>query len=74
MHGKGSDIMNKRAFRIVCHAIAALCWGILTYSGIHDGKAMGIALYGLCFVLSLVSLGVNIRALIKGKSNVSEKG
>lgn len=59
--------MKKRVFAIVCNAIGIVCWGILLYAGIYDGKGVGAILYGLCFVCSLISLILNVVELKKEK-------
>ena len=55
--------MNKRNVTILCNIIALVCWGILLYAGIYEGKPKNIVLYGLCFVFTLISLIKNITGI-----------
>lgn len=52
--------MKRRKIAIICNASAALCWGILLYGGVYNGKTFNIIMYGICFVLSVISLIWNL--------------
>ncbi|MBP1560239.1 MAG: hypothetical protein J6C96_03215 [Oscillospiraceae bacterium] len=65
--------MKKIVAAITCNAIASVCWGILLYAGIYDGKTVGAILYGLCLVCSVISLILNIILLKKEKHDDSDK-
>lgn len=61
--------MKNRKAAAICNALAMVCWGILVYGGIYDGKVINIILYGICFVFSAISLILNITAIKKETNN-----
>lgn len=59
--------MKNRKVSAFCNGLAMVCCVILVLSGFIDGKLLYIILYSIFFVLSAVSLILNIVAIKKEK-------